>query len=149
MLPALGRSIPRIARMAVDLPAPFGPRNPCTVPVRTVRSSSSTAVKEPKRLVRPRTMMAASGRPGAAGAVGAVRAASGRDGDSATGVLLDVGGQALEGDFHEAALAARRVGGDDQRAGRTVGGEETQRGDEGRRKLSVALHHPGTPVDQL
>ena len=58
MVPPFGRSIPRIARMAVDLPAPLGPRKPWTVPRRTVRSRPSTAVNDPKRLVNPRTVMA-------------------------------------------------------------------------------------------
>jgi hypothetical protein len=30
--PDVGRSSPMIMRMVVDLPAPFGPRNPVTVP---------------------------------------------------------------------------------------------------------------------
>ena len=38
---------PAIIRIAVDLPAPFGPRNPVTLPVRTWKVMSSTAVKSP------------------------------------------------------------------------------------------------------
>src|SRR5208282_328234 len=49
--PALGLSSPHNMRMVVDLPAPFGPRNPNTSPLRTVRLSWSTATKSPKRLV--------------------------------------------------------------------------------------------------
>ena len=39
--------------MVVDLPAPFGPRNPSTSPCRTVRSTPATAAIGPKRLVSP------------------------------------------------------------------------------------------------
>ena len=39
--------------MVVDLPAPLGPRNPVTVPGRTVNDRSSTAVVLPYCLVRP------------------------------------------------------------------------------------------------
>jgi hypothetical protein len=38
-LPPLGASRPRIRRMVVDLPAPFGPRNPVTRPGRTWKDS--------------------------------------------------------------------------------------------------------------
>ena len=34
-------------RIVVDLPAPFGPRNPVTCPGRTVKLMSSTAVFAP------------------------------------------------------------------------------------------------------
>ena len=44
--------------MVVDFPAPFGPRKPCTSPVRTVRSSPSSARVWPKVLTRPDTEMA-------------------------------------------------------------------------------------------
>ena len=40
-------------RIVVDLPAPFGPRNPVTRPGRTVRSMPSTAVFAPYFFVRP------------------------------------------------------------------------------------------------
>ena len=39
--------------MVVDLPEPFGPRKPCTSPVRTVRSSPSRARTRPKVLTTP------------------------------------------------------------------------------------------------
>ncbi len=39
--------------MVVDLPAPFGPRNPCTSPSVTLRSSPSSACVRPNRFVRP------------------------------------------------------------------------------------------------
>ena len=35
-------------RIVVDFPAPFGPRNPCTSPARTVRSRPSRARNLPK-----------------------------------------------------------------------------------------------------
>ena len=38
--------------MVVDLPAPFGPRNPATSPGATVRSSPSSALVRPKDLDR-------------------------------------------------------------------------------------------------
>jgi len=38
-------------RMVVDLPAPFGPRNPVTRPGRALKETLSTAVKPPYRLV--------------------------------------------------------------------------------------------------
>jgi hypothetical protein len=44
-----------IMRMVVDLPAPFGPRKPVTMPGVTSRVSRSTARVLPKRFVRPRT----------------------------------------------------------------------------------------------
>src|SRR6476646_6560377 len=39
--------------MVVDLPAPFGPRNPVTTPGSTTKLSRSTAVLSPYRLVSP------------------------------------------------------------------------------------------------
>ena len=45
--PAVGRSSPTIIRIVVDLPAPFGPRKPVTMPGRTVNVSASTAVLSP------------------------------------------------------------------------------------------------------
>ena len=44
--------------MVVDLPAPLGPRKPCTSPSATVRSSPSSARTEPKLFVRFETSMA-------------------------------------------------------------------------------------------
>ena len=46
--------------MVVDLPAPFGPRKPCTSPSATVRSSPSSARTEPKFFVSPWISIAAS-----------------------------------------------------------------------------------------
>ena len=43
-VPAVGRSRPRISRMVVVLPAPFGPRKPVIFPGSTVNDRSSTAV---------------------------------------------------------------------------------------------------------
>ena len=40
--------------MVVDLPAPFGPRNPNTSPSVTVKLSLSTAVKRPNFFVKLR-----------------------------------------------------------------------------------------------
>ena len=42
-VPDVGASRPRIMRIVVDLPAPFGPRKPVTMPGRTVKVRSSTA----------------------------------------------------------------------------------------------------------
>ena len=52
-VPALGRSRPTTIRIVVDLPAPFGPRNPVTRPGSIVQVMSSTAVLAPYRLVSP------------------------------------------------------------------------------------------------
>lgn len=49
--PLSGGVNPTIIRMLVDLPAPFGPRNPVTRPDRAVNETSSTAVKAPYFLV--------------------------------------------------------------------------------------------------
>src|SRR5262249_11511749 len=46
-------------RSAVVLPAPFRPRKPNTTPGRTARSTPSSAIASPNRLVRPRSSMAA------------------------------------------------------------------------------------------
>ena len=45
--PAVAVSRPRIIRIVVDLPAPFGPRKPVTWPAETVRSRASTARVSP------------------------------------------------------------------------------------------------------
>src|SRR5882724_9179311 len=50
--PLVGSSRPQRMRMVVDLPAPFGPRNPKISPRVTSRFTRSTATKSPKRLVR-------------------------------------------------------------------------------------------------
>ena len=46
------RSRPSSARMVVDLPAPLGPRKPCTSPAATLRSRPSSARVAPKVLTR-------------------------------------------------------------------------------------------------
>ena len=46
-MPEVGASRPRIIRIVVDLPAPFGPRKPVTCPGRTVKEMSSTATTSP------------------------------------------------------------------------------------------------------
>src|SRR6476646_9975466 len=55
--PAVGRTRPSTIRRVVVLPAPLGPRKPVIRPGSTSKLRSSTAVKAPKRLVRPRTSM--------------------------------------------------------------------------------------------
>jgi hypothetical protein len=45
--PCVGASRPRIIRMVVVLPAPFGPRKPVTRPGLMENDRSSTAVVEP------------------------------------------------------------------------------------------------------
>jgi hypothetical protein len=52
--PAVGRSRPRISRIVVVLPAPFGPTKPVTIPGRTVKLRSSTASVCPYLFVSPR-----------------------------------------------------------------------------------------------
>jgi len=54
-LPASAASRPRMTRMVVDLPAPFGPTNPVTSPGATVNVIPSRACVGPKRLRRPVT----------------------------------------------------------------------------------------------
>src|SRR5262249_24696062 len=53
-VPEVGRSSPRIIRIVVDLPAPFGPRNPVTTPGFTWKSIPSTAVLSPKTFISDR-----------------------------------------------------------------------------------------------
>ena len=57
------RSRPSISRMVVDLPEPFGPRKPVTVPGRTSNDSPDTAGLPPYDLLRPRASITAMGRP--------------------------------------------------------------------------------------
>ena len=45
--PRVADSSPTTRRIVVDLPAPLGPRNPVTLPGRTVKLTSSTAVLRP------------------------------------------------------------------------------------------------------
>ena len=47
-VPPSARSRPSSTRMVVDLPAPFGPRNPAMSPGATVRSRPSSALVRPK-----------------------------------------------------------------------------------------------------
>src|SRR3954453_9557986 len=56
-----------IIRIVEVLPAPFGPRKPKDSPGATSKSTASTAVNSPKRLVRPRAWMSegVDGAPGA------------------------------------------------------------------------------------
>src|SRR5688572_5316699 len=54
--PSLGASSPVSILMVVVLPAPLGPRNPKISPARTSNVTASTAVKSPKRRVRPVTL---------------------------------------------------------------------------------------------
>ena len=59
-VPDVGRSSPMIIRMVVDFPAPFGPRNPVTLPACTVKSMPATAVLLPYLLVSPRASIMVS-----------------------------------------------------------------------------------------
>jgi len=45
--PLSGSSRPRIIRIVVVFPAPFGPRKPVTTPGRTVNVKPETAVVDP------------------------------------------------------------------------------------------------------
>src|SRR5580692_2803157 len=53
--PASGASRPMIIRIVVDLPDPFGPRNPVTCPGFTSKDRSSTATLSLYRFVTPMT----------------------------------------------------------------------------------------------
>ena len=53
--PADAGTKPVIIRIVVVLPAPFGPRNPVTVPGSRVNETSSTTVRPPYCLVSPLT----------------------------------------------------------------------------------------------
>ena len=53
MLPASLRSVPEMQFTSVLLPDPLGPIRPSRSPGRTIRSTLSSAVKPPKRLVTP------------------------------------------------------------------------------------------------
>src|SRR5688572_17620876 len=50
--PAVGGMKPVIMRIVVDLPAPFGPRNPSTSPRSTLNETPSTARLGPKLFTR-------------------------------------------------------------------------------------------------
>jgi hypothetical protein len=51
-VPLVGVTKPASIFIVVDLPAPLGPRKPSTSPLATLKDTSSTAVKAPKRLLR-------------------------------------------------------------------------------------------------
>src|SRR5262249_15308742 len=51
--PSVGSRMPQSIRSVVVLPEPLGPRKPYSSPASTRRSTWSTAVNRPKRLVRP------------------------------------------------------------------------------------------------
>src|SRR5215471_9697608 len=59
-VPASALSRPSRTRIVVDLPAPLGPRKPCTSPAATSRSSPSSARVAPKVLTRPLTSIAST-----------------------------------------------------------------------------------------
>src|SRR5580693_4943255 len=59
-VPASGASRPRMTRMVVDLPAPFGPMKPVTWPGRTVNVIPSSACVSPNRLCSPSILIVAS-----------------------------------------------------------------------------------------
>ena len=58
--PVSGASRPRIKRIVVDFPAPFGPTKPVTRPGRTRNDSPSTATVFPYRFARPCASIVAS-----------------------------------------------------------------------------------------
>src|SRR3546814_14403403 len=58
--PAVGRRKPVIIFIVVDLPAPFGPRNPSTSPRATVSDTRSTALMEPNDFVSSRVTIISS-----------------------------------------------------------------------------------------
>jgi hypothetical protein len=57
-LPAVGSRKPAIMRSSVVLPHPDGPSRKNSSPLCTARSTASTAVVRPKRLVTPRRVIA-------------------------------------------------------------------------------------------
>src|SRR5437762_3343732 len=62
-VPDEGRIIAQSMLMVVDLPAPFGPRNPKTSPCRTSKSTPATATKSPNFRTSCRTSIAGTGAP--------------------------------------------------------------------------------------
>src|ERR1700738_2968160 len=58
--PSVGSRIPHNIRITVDLPEPFGPRNPKMEPLPTENETRSTAVNAPKRFVNPSHSIIAS-----------------------------------------------------------------------------------------
>src|SRR4249919_2448852 len=65
MVPDVGVSRPATIRNVVVLPHPEGPSRAKKEPVGTSRSRSSTALKVPKSLVRPRSSRPAAATPSA------------------------------------------------------------------------------------
>src|SRR5690242_8941374 len=59
-VPSSAASRPRMTRIVVDLPAPFGPTKPVTWPARTANDIPSSAWAGPNRLRSPATSIAAS-----------------------------------------------------------------------------------------
>src|SRR5258707_1241972 len=53
IFPTDGRSVPASSASSVDLPAPFGPISPVSVPRLTVSETSATACTPPKSRLRP------------------------------------------------------------------------------------------------
>ena len=58
-LPSVTGETQPIMRMVELFPAPLGPRNPKASPWATSKSTASTAVNVPNRLVRPRAKISA------------------------------------------------------------------------------------------
>ena len=52
-VPASGAIAPTTIRRVVDVPAPFGPRNPQIAPSGTANETRSTAMTRPNRLTMP------------------------------------------------------------------------------------------------
>ena len=61
ILPLVARACPVSIRIVVDLPAPFGPSSPSTIPEGTSRSSPFTAVMGPNCLTTPEREIAKIG----------------------------------------------------------------------------------------
>ena len=70
--PALGGSAPATMLKMVVLPAPFGPIIPVMRPASIVKEQRSTAVRPPKRRVRPSTARIGAGERPVSGCVAAV-----------------------------------------------------------------------------
>ena len=58
--PRVGRCKPSSTRIAVDLPAPFGPSSPTTVPAGTENDRSSRTVRFPNLLTSPSNSIGAA-----------------------------------------------------------------------------------------
>jgi len=57
--------MPHNIRITVDFPEPFGPRKPKMEPLAMEKLTRSTAMKRPKRFVRPLHSIIGSAEPGA------------------------------------------------------------------------------------